>query len=238
MPPCRAAPRRACSCSPTLGAKCRERQGWRWAEAGAGTRRSLSAVPTSLPAPRGAAGLSPAALPSCPAPRPCSLRSGRSPRTGDVCASLLATGGPQPYAYGDCGPSLTGTASHLPVGAICSHPLGWRRLADGNQTQPFLSRAGRAPSTPGTPTSLLRGRDGTAALRGSPGEEGGHCHLEAGPGIVSPKRAAAAGPRRARGSAARRCSPWLPMAWQSRRLSSVSVRAHFSVLQTLRLYSE
>lgn len=110
-----------------------------------------------------------------------------------MCASLLATGGPQPYTYGDCGPSLTGTASHLPVGAICSHPLGSRRLADGNQTRPFLSRADRAPSTPGTPTSLLRGRDGTAALRGSPGEEGGHCHLEAGPGIVSPKAGSSSG---------------------------------------------
>lgn len=105
------------------------------------------------------------------------------------------------------------TASHLPAGAVCSHPRDHGALQMGTGRGPSSPLGTKRPQPWGLRPLSFGGQDGTAALRGSPGEKGGRCHLEAGPGIVSPKRAAAAAAAAACGSAARRCVPGLPVAW-------------------------
>lgn len=89
--------------------------------------------------------------------------------------------GPQSLVYGDNGPSTTGaTVPHLwgpqplPRELTAPHPPGHPPRPAGDTGVWWCSHPGVLPCW-------------HPRLAGNPGDKGGHCHLEASLGIVSPK---------------------------------------------------
>lgn len=193
--------------SPTAGSKVPGR-----GRAGGGRRRGqepepepTASLPTSLPASLPAPGAACGAQPRCAPILSITLAGfglSAAPQTWDVWASPMRS---QPFPHGRQGPLAKGTMvsrlwgpqsltyeAHGPstMGAIAPHPWGLQPPAHGNSplahpraaSLPHWGHAG--PGSARTPGCCPAG---TPALRGNPGDKGGHCHLEASLGIVSPK---------------------------------------------------
>lgn len=196
MPGLRAVPCRAVPSVPAPASRGREqsargRQGWRRAEAGAGA----------------AAGLSPTELPSLCCPR--RLWATCSPRTW--WGMVASPWGHSPFPRVHRGPSSMGTVSPRPwrphpsargdrghtqplTHGLCPPARGDRGPSATRVTAPIpgargpSAAPGQRPSPAGSrgptvPAALSRW---PPALRDNPEDKGGHCHLEASPGIVSP----------------------------------------------------